>query len=52
MKTTERITRLNDEMWLYEIQTEDPEIQSRAGSLADHARKGEMRNVFFTSLSW
>jgi len=26
MKTTERITRLNDEMWLYEIETEDPVI--------------------------
>jgi hypothetical protein len=26
MKTTERITRLNDEMFLYEIRTEDPEI--------------------------
>jgi hypothetical protein len=26
MKTTERITRLNDEMWLYEIRTEDPVI--------------------------
>jgi hypothetical protein len=26
MKTTERITRLNDDMWLYEIKTEDPEI--------------------------
>ena len=26
MKTTERITRLNDEMWLYEIRTEDPAI--------------------------
>jgi len=26
MKTTERITRLNDEMWLYEIKTEDPVI--------------------------
>jgi hypothetical protein len=29
MKTTERITRLNDEMWLYEIRTEDPVILSR-----------------------
>jgi len=29
MKTTERITRLNDEMWLYEITTEDPVILSR-----------------------
>jgi hypothetical protein len=26
MKTTERITRVNDEMWLYEIKTEDPVI--------------------------
>jgi hypothetical protein len=26
MKTTERITRLNDEWWLYEITTEDPVI--------------------------
>jgi hypothetical protein len=26
MKTTERITRLNDAMWLYEIKTEDPVI--------------------------
>jgi hypothetical protein len=26
MKTTERITRLNDEMWLYEIKTEDPVV--------------------------
>ena len=26
MKTTERITRLNDDMWLYEITTEDPVI--------------------------
>jgi len=26
MKTTERITRLNNEMWLYEIKTEDPVI--------------------------
>ena len=29
MKTTERITRLNDEMWLYEIKTEDPVILMR-----------------------
>jgi hypothetical protein len=29
MKTTERITRLNDEMWLYEIRTEDPVILTR-----------------------
>jgi hypothetical protein len=29
MKTTERITRLNDEMWLYEITTEDPVILTR-----------------------
>ena len=26
MKTTERITRLNNDMWLYEIRTEDPVI--------------------------
>jgi hypothetical protein len=26
MKTTERITRVNDTMWLYEIKTEDPVI--------------------------
>ena len=26
MKTTERITRLNDEWWLYEVTTEDPVI--------------------------
>jgi hypothetical protein len=26
MKTTERITRLNDEWWLYEITTEDPAV--------------------------
>ena len=30
MKTTERITRLNDEMWLYEIRTEDPVILTRS----------------------
>jgi hypothetical protein len=29
MKTTERITRLNDEMFLYEIKTEDPVILTR-----------------------
>jgi hypothetical protein len=29
MKTTERITRLNDETWLYEITTEDPVILTR-----------------------
>jgi hypothetical protein len=29
MKTTERITRLNDEWWLYEITTEDPVILTR-----------------------
>ena len=29
MKTTERITRLNDDMWLYEIETEDPVILTR-----------------------
>jgi hypothetical protein len=26
MKITERVTRLNDEWWLYEITTEDPEV--------------------------
>ena len=26
LKTTERITRVNDEWWLYEITTEDPEV--------------------------
>jgi len=26
MKTTERIMRLNDDLWLYEITTEDPVI--------------------------
>ena len=30
MKTTERITRLNDTMWLYEIKTEDPVILTRS----------------------
>jgi hypothetical protein len=29
MKTTERITRLNREMWLYEVKTEDPIILTR-----------------------
>jgi hypothetical protein len=29
MKTTERITRLNNDMWLYEITTEDPVILAR-----------------------
>jgi hypothetical protein len=29
MKTTERITRLNDGVWLYEIKTEDPVILTR-----------------------
>jgi hypothetical protein len=29
MKTTERITRLNDTMWLYEIKTEDPVVLTR-----------------------
>ena len=29
MKTTERITRLNDEWWLYEITTEDPVVLTR-----------------------
>jgi len=29
MKTTERITRLNADMWLYEIKTEDPVILTR-----------------------
>jgi hypothetical protein len=26
LKTTERVTRLNDEWWLYEITTEDPDV--------------------------
>jgi hypothetical protein len=30
MKTTERITRLNDEMFLYEIRTEDPVVLTRS----------------------
>jgi hypothetical protein len=30
MKTTERITRLNDDAWLYEIKTEDPVILTRS----------------------
>ena len=30
LKTTERITRLNDDMWLYEIKTEDPVILTRS----------------------
>jgi hypothetical protein len=29
MKTTERITRLNDDTWLYEITTEDPIVLTR-----------------------
>jgi len=29
MKTTERITRLNDDTWLYEIKTEDPVVLTR-----------------------
>jgi hypothetical protein len=29
MKTTERIVRLNDDTWLYEIKTEDPTILTR-----------------------
>jgi hypothetical protein len=29
MKTTERITRLNNDMWLYEIKTEDPVLLTR-----------------------
>jgi hypothetical protein len=29
MKTTERITRLNDDTWLYEIKTEDPIVLAR-----------------------
>ena len=29
MKTTERIVRLNDEWWLYEITTEDPVVLTR-----------------------
>ena len=30
LKTTERVTRLNDEMWLYEIRTEDPVMLARS----------------------
>ena len=30
LKTTERVTRLNDEMWLYEIRTEDPVMLTRS----------------------
>jgi hypothetical protein len=30
LKTTERITRLNNDMWLYEIKTEDPIILTRS----------------------
>jgi hypothetical protein len=30
MKTTERITRLNNDSWLYEIKTEDPVILTRS----------------------
>jgi hypothetical protein len=30
MKTTERITRLNDDTWLYEIKTEDPVVLTRS----------------------
>jgi hypothetical protein len=30
MKTTERITRLNNEMMLYEITTEDPVVLTRS----------------------
>jgi hypothetical protein len=29
MRTTEQVTRLNNEMWLYEIETEDPVILTR-----------------------
>jgi hypothetical protein len=29
MKTTERVTRLNDDTWLYEIKTEDPVVLTR-----------------------
>jgi hypothetical protein len=29
MKTTERVTRLNDDTWLYEITTEDPVVLAR-----------------------
>jgi hypothetical protein len=29
MKTTERVTRLNDDVWLYEITTEDPVVLTR-----------------------
>ena len=30
MKTTERVMRLNDDMWLYEIKTEDPVVLTRS----------------------
>jgi hypothetical protein len=29
LKTTERITRLNNDMWLYEVKTEDPVVLTR-----------------------
>ena len=29
MKTTERITRLNNDTWLYEVKTEDPVVLTR-----------------------
>jgi hypothetical protein len=29
MKTTERFTRLNNDMWLYEVKTEDPVVMTR-----------------------
>jgi hypothetical protein len=40
MKTTERITRLNNDMWLYEIKTEDPGRPDASvhGALSDAQR--------------
>jgi hypothetical protein len=38
MKTTERIRRLNREMWLYEVKTEDPIILTRPASSLPTAR--------------
>ena len=46
MKTTERITRLNNDMWLYEIKTEDP-VDPHAsvhGALPD-AQRPDLRVV-------
>ena len=40
MKTTERITRLNDDTWLYEITTEDPKVLSEPFTV-----RYPMRNV-------